>query len=126
VSLKTCNPRVRYGLGGENLERVLSWRRDGWSWAAIAEQIAWPTPTLLFQHYQWAAMAGGYVAEAGCPDLDPAWPDSTGHPRGPVLCESYPRCPCGEGTHRHSADKDGRKVEPAVMDGWDLNRQENP
>ena len=102
--------KVKYGLGPDTLTRILSWRKEGLSWATIASRIAWHAPT-LFRHYQWAAKAAGYTTEAGCPDLDPAWPDSAGQPRGPVLCESYPRCPCGDGTHRHSADGDGRKVE---------------
>ena len=102
--------KVKYGLGPDTLTRILSWRKEGLSWATIASRIAWHAPT-LFRHYQWAAKAAGCTAEAGCPDLDPAWPDSAGQPRGPVLCESYPRCPCGDGTHRHSADGDGRKVE---------------
>ena len=101
---------VRFGLGAETLSSVLSWRGEGVSWATIAERIGWHAPT-LFQHYQWTAKAEGRTAEAGCPDLDPAWPDATGKPRGPILCTSYPRCPCGEGTHKHSSPGDGRTRE---------------
>lgn len=101
---------VRYGLTAETLSLVLSWRAEGISWATIAERIGWHAPT-LFQHYQWAAQAMLTSADTGCPDLDPEWPDETGKPRGPVLCASYPRCPCGEGTHRLSVPGDGRVKE---------------
>jgi len=33
---------------------------------------------------------------AGCPDLDPDWPDIFGKPRGPRVCVLYPNCRCGK------------------------------
>lgn len=40
------------------------------------------------------------MKRAGCPDLDPNWPDASGHPRGPVLCVLYPSCSCGREDQR--------------------------
>lgn len=101
---------VVYGLTPEKVATVNRLRAEGKSWAAIAVAVGWHAPT-LFQHVAWALQRTGQPLPAGCPDLDPNWPDTNNRPRGPRLCTSYPRCPCGKGTHRQSEPGDGRTVE---------------
>ncbi len=43
----------------------------------------------------------------GCHDLDPNWPDSSGRPRGPRLCVTYPGCPCGASDREQATQSAG-------------------
>lgn len=56
---------------------------------------------------------------AGCPDLDPDWPNILGEPRGPTLCVSYPNCECG----REDEQARAREVRyQQIMSEWGVGR----